>query len=333
MHNDIDARSDGTVPARVPVGLGDALPIGALQERLIDSFLAGRKANTIAAYRRDLEDFRAFVAGQPGMAVYADTVDRVARELLGLSAGQANALALGYRSALLARGLSPATINRRLAALRSLVKLGATIGLVSWDLEVENVDGASYRDTRGPGRDGVRAILNHAQDRADAKGVRDTAIVRLLHDTALRRGEVVSLNMEHYDPATATLSILGKGRHQRETITLPAATKAALDSWIDVRGRQPGPIFFRLDNAGAGDGRLTGTAVHQIVRLLGEDIGIQTRPHGLRHAAITSALDATNGNIRAVQSFARHRDPRVTLRYDDNRADLAGQTACLVAED
>lgn len=316
-----------------PSGMAAALPIDHLQARLIDAFLAGRKPNTVAAYRRDLEDFRAFVAGQSGMATYADTVDRVARELLGLVAGQANALALGYRAALQDRGLSPATINRRLAALRSLVKLGATLGLVSWELEVANIDDATYRDTRGPGRDGVRAILDHAQERADSKGVRDTAIVRLLHDTALRRGEVVSLDLEHYDPVAATLAILGKGRHQRETITLPDATRAALDEWIKIRGRHPGPIFFRLDNAGAGDGRLTGAAVYQIVQVLGDDVGIRTRPHGLRHTAITSALDATNGNLRAAQSFARHRDPRVTMRYDDHRADLAGQTAKLVAED
>ncbi|WP_109095446.1 tyrosine-type recombinase/integrase [Azospirillum sp. TSH64] len=316
-----------------PVGLAAALPLDRIQEGLIDAFLASRKANTVAAYRRDLEDFRAWVAAQPATAAYADTIDRVARELLALAPGQANALVLGYRASLDARGLAPATINRRLAALRSLVQLGKTLGLVGWDLEVENVDAAAYRDTRGPGRDGVKAMIAQAQERSDAKGVRDTAIVRLLHDTALRRGEVVSLDLEHYDPAAATLSILGKGRLQREPITLPDATQAALDEWIGARGRHPGPLFYRLDNAGAGDGRLTGAAVYQIVQRLGDDIGIRTRPHGLRHAAITSALDATNGNLRAAQSFARHRDPKVTMRYDDNRADLAGQTARLVAEE
>lgn len=314
-------------------GMAAALPLDQLQERLLDAFLTGRKANTVAAYRRDLEDFRAFVAAQPGLAPYAASVDRTMREFFGLTAGQANALALGYRADLQARELAPATVNRRLAALRSLVKLGKTLGLVGWDLEIENVDATIYRDTRGPGRDGVKAMLSQVQERSDGKGVRDTAIVRLLHDTALRRGEVVSLDLEHYDPSVATLAVLGKGRLQRETITLPDATKAALEEWIRVRGRYPGPLFFRLDNAGAGEGRLTGAAVYQIVQRLGDDVGIQTRPHGLRHAAITSALDATNGNLRAAQSFARHRDPRVTMRYDDNRADLAGQTARLVAEE
>jgi integrase/recombinase XerC len=51
----------------------------------------------------------------------------------------------------------------------------------------------------------------------------------------------------------------------------------------------------------------------------------------LRHASITEALDATGGNIRAVQRFSRHKDVRVIERYDDNRQDLAGDVARKVA--
>ncbi len=52
------------------------------------------------------------------------------------------------------------TINRRLTALRSLVKLGRTLGLVSFTLEVQSVKADPYRDTRGPGRAGFRDMLN-----------------------------------------------------------------------------------------------------------------------------------------------------------------------------
>jgi integrase/recombinase XerC len=43
---------------------------------------------------------------------------------------------------------------------------------------------------------------------------------------------------------------------------------------------------------------------------LGERVGVVVRPHGLRHASVTDALDCTNGNIRVVQRFSRHRNPR-----------------------
>jgi integrase len=64
---------------------------------------------------------------------------------------------------------------------------------------------------------------------------------------------------------------------------------------------------------------------------VGRRLGFKVWPHGLRHAAITEALDLTGGNVRAVQRFSRHRDVRVLERYDDNRKDLGGEVAKQVA--
>ncbi len=58
---------------------------------------------------------------------------------------------------------------------------------------------------------------------------------------------------------------------------------------------------------------------------------VKARPHGLRHAAITEALELTSGDGRAVQRFSRHRDVRTIERYDDSRQDLAGEVAWKVA--
>jgi integrase/recombinase XerC len=51
----------------------------------------------------------------------------------------------------------------------------------------------------------------------------------------------------------------------------------------------------------------------------------------LRHAAITEALDVTGGDVRRVQKFSRHRDVRTLTTYDDNRTDMAGEVAKMVA--
>jgi ribonuclease I len=70
-----------------------------------------------------------------------------------------------------ARRLQAATINRRLAALRSLVKLATTLGLVSWTLAVENLKAQAYRDTRGPSLDAYKALLVVAPaERGSARG-------------------------------------------------------------------------------------------------------------------------------------------------------------------
>jgi integrase/recombinase XerC len=289
---------------------------------LVASFLAGRNERTLRAYRNDLEDFRCYLK--------AGDVDEAARILLSRGHGEANALVLAYRADMLARKLQAATVNRRLAAVRSLVKLARTLGMVPWSIEVENLKAQAYRDTRGPGRQGFRRLMEEAGSRTDRKALRDRAVLRLLHDLALRRAEVVALDMEDVDLESGSVTILGKGRTQKERLSLPEPTKAALASWIDARGTEPGPLFLNFDRAGKGE-RLTGTGLYLVVRDLGRKAGLTVRPHGLRHAGITEALDLTNGNIRAVQRYSRHRDMRILNVYDDNRADLGGDVARLVA--
>jgi integrase/recombinase XerC len=291
--------------------------------RLVAVFLSGKSEQTLRAYGLDLQDFAAFL----GM----EDVNKAAEALLSRGHGAANELALSWRADLVDRGLTPATVNRRLAALRSLVKLARTLGMVPWSLELPGVRSAKYRETKGPGREGFRTVLNLAEADPTAKGLRDRVILRLLWDLALRREEVVSLNVANVDLSANTLSILGKGRRERETLTLPPTTAAALGAWLAVRGRTPGPLVVNMDRRTKGK-RLTGAGLYHLIQALGRRAGLTVRPHGVRHAAITEALEKTGGNVRAVQRFSRHRDLRTLTHYDDNRTDLAGEVAALVAE-
>lgn len=296
------------------------------------AFLAGRNAQTLKAYAADLEDFARFVGAVSSSAAVAT--------LLELSHGDANAAALAYRAHLVGRGLKSATIGRRLTALRSVVKVARQLGRIVWSLDVESPRVVPYRDTKGPGDAGWHVMLARAKRGAEAGGpkfVRDLALIRLLHDLALRRGEVVALDLAdvELDADPPTIAVVGKGRTDRERLTVPALTRHALLDWIEIRGGEPGPLFCRLDRAAiTGGTRLTGTAVYQIVRALGARSGLARpqRPHGLRHQAITSALDLLGGDIRSVQRFSRHADPKTVMRYDDQRRDVAGDVAKLVSE-
>ena len=66
-------------------------------------------------------------------------------------------LALGYKAHLTGRGSPPATIARRLASLRSVVKLARTLGRVTWTIDIASPKAEAYRDTRGPGLEGWKA--------------------------------------------------------------------------------------------------------------------------------------------------------------------------------
>lgn len=292
--------------------------------RLVSAFLSRRKESTVRAYSQDLEDFRAFVG--------VSTKEEAAWTLLSQGQGPANELAQDYGKDLLRRGLSPATVNRRLAALRSVVKLARTRGLVPWALDVEGEKAQSYRDTRGPGEEGFRRLLSVLDGQEDKKARRDRALLRLLYAMALRRGEVSALDLEDLDLEAGRLAVRGKGKAEKEGLTVPARTQEALRSWLEVRGPESGPLFVNLDRARKGqDRRLTGRGIDSVLKALGRKAGLpKVRPHGLRHAAITEALDKTGGNVREVQRFSRHADLRTLRLYDDSREDLGGKVSNLL---
>src|SRR4051812_30381891 len=154
-------------------------------------------------------------------SVYAPTAGKAVEWLLGGPEGLANVLVDGYRSEMSDRGLPVTTINRRPAALRSLVKLANTFGLVTWTLRVKNMPVQPYRDTCGPGRDGSRAMLDAAGAQPGPKGLRDVALLRLLHDLGLRRSEAVRLDIEDVDLPGKRISLLSRGRSWKEPVALP----------------------------------------------------------------------------------------------------------------
>ena len=302
----------------IPIVQVDISPKG-----VVETFLSGRKPQTLRAYKKCLEDFQAFLQ--------ASSKEEAAAMLFSQNQGTANAVLLSYKNHLIERQLTAATVNLRLAAIRALGTLARLVGLVPFALEVHNVPVEAYRDTRGPGREGVTEMLKEASYRTDAKGIRDQALLRLMYDLALRRGEMERFNLDDVDMKKRKISVLGKGRGAQEQMSLPDNSYEALKAWLKVRGDAPGPLFTSFDPSQKGSGRLKANGIYEIVSRLGKELDIKARPHGLRHAAITDALDATNGNVRDVMRFSRHKDLKTLTIYDDARKDAAGAISSLVS--
>jgi integrase len=131
---------------------------------------------------------------------------------------------------------------------------------------------------------------------------------------------------------------MGKGRRQAEWVTLSQPTAKALRAWVARRGREPGPLFCFFRSVGSAKarrlvpgGRLAGDGMHALMAQWGDELGINLRPHGLRHSFVTTGLDATGGDLRAVRIAARHSSANVTIIYDDARRDLGGEVSNQVA--
>jgi integrase/recombinase XerC len=236
---------------------------------------------------------------------------------------------VAYRNHLFEQGLAPATINRRISAIKSLVEMGQIFDICNYDLEViKNEKVRPYRDTKGIEVPEVIKLFE-AIDTSTLAGQRDYSIMRLLWSNALRRGEIPSLDVKHFKYARCQIEVSGKGRNgERELVTISQKTAASISDWLQASNaadKPNEPIFISLDPVRFGN-RLTGEAIRLIVIKYCKLAGIekQMSPHRVRHSAITEALNQNNGNIRATQKLSRHSDPRTVIIYDDNRVDLQG---------
>ncbi len=207
-------------------------------QKLLDSFLSSQKESTRIAYTGDLKHFAKFRG--------FDTPSAVSLDFLSQGHGEANSILIDYKD-YLRKNYAPLTTNRRLAAIKSLVKMAKMLDIINWDIEVQGVKAEQYKDTSGPGLESVRRMLDVAAKQPPAKAARDVAILWIAITECLRRAEIYGLDFEHltFDEGDdcGVVSILGKGRDERQSMTVPPRAMAALKAWIEIRGDMPGPLF------------------------------------------------------------------------------------------
>ena len=291
-------------------------------EKVLTDWLATKRSNhTRRVYQKDIENFLADLGTELG-------------KFLTLDRHGAYALVSRYKGELIQKGLKSATINRRLAAIKSLVAFSYNCGHCEFMLEaVKGEKMSSYRDTTGVDPETFKRVLGGI-DRETLKGIRDYALLMLLWSNALRRSEVSKANIGDFDPTAKTLRIFGKGRgNNSETVSLGSGTVMAIEAWLTARGEhQPDKALFCSVNPGYRDGRLCPQAIYDIVSTRCQDAGISKTmsPHRVRHSSITAALEATGGDVRRVQKLSRHSSLNTLLIYDDNRKNHQGEVTDLL---
>jgi integrase/recombinase XerC len=289
--------------------------------------------NTRRTYSAAIDDFF-------GRLMNVNASPERIREFLALPDDQALGVVLKYKALLLEAKLAPSTINTRLSALKSLVDHARKLKQCGFTLaDVKQVRVEKYRDTSGVGVDGFRSMLATV-DRSTFKGKRDYAILRLLWDNALRRGELVAANVGDF--RDGQLWIVGKGKLQKSLIDLAPATVMALREWLAVRdGAGDEPLFIAVDTNTFGK-RLSGRSVARLVAAasLSDEgdgevnplVGKRMSPHKVRHSSITTFLDASNGDVRTAQRLSRHSRLDTLMIYDDNRQGLQGKASIVLAD-
>jgi integrase/recombinase XerC len=299
-----------------------------------------RSAATQRAYAGDLKDFFGWRQQEVCAASVCD--------LCALDAGRLTQTLLAYKAELVRRGLSEATCNRRLSAVRSLLRMARRLGAGNPDPAglVASEKVKEYRDTRGVSTKDVARLLE-APDRTTLKGKRDYALLVLLWENTLRRAEVCGCDVAHFDAGAQRLSIKrlsikGKGSGtQREPITLSARAVGAIVEYLQARcandedeaiPEPASPLFCSAAHYIKKESRLQPDGLHHLIAHYGKKVlGRPLRPHAMRHTSITALLDATRGDVRMAQRLSRHADLRTLQKYDDNREDLQGKATTLLS--
>ena len=287
-----------------------------------------RSLATQRAYTGDIKDF----FGWRSQEVCAASVC----ELCSLDAGRLTQALLAYKTELVRRNLAEATCNRRLSAVRSLLRMARRLGAGNPDPAglVASEKVKEYRDTRGVSTVDVARLLD-APDRATLKGKRDYALLVLLWENALRRAEVCGCDVTHFDASGQRLYIKGKGSGtQREPVTLSARAVAAVSAYLQARSDPDpnAPLFCSAAHYLKEEKRLQPDGLHHLMSHYGKKVlGKPLRPHAMRHTSITAVLDATKGDVRMAQRLSRHADLRTLQKYDDNREDLQGKATTLLS--
>jgi len=276
---------------------------------------AERSPLTIINYRCDLRAFAAWYEETNGEAFEPSKVTPTdLRE---------------YKQAMVVRlGFKPASINRKLATLKSFLKWATDSGLVA--------DGIAHKVPRfeREARPGPRWLDRREQNallRALEHGGsdRDLSIVKLMLNTGLRVHELCGLLWSDVT-MTERKGVLvvrsGKGRKRREVPLNLDARNALEAAGFRLYAGQRVPVFYGQR------GPLTPRGVQSMMERYASGINAEITPHALRHTFCKNLVNAGVG-LEKVAALAGHENMQTTRRYcEPSMKDLEGAVA-LIGED
>lgn len=263
-------------------------------------------ANTVAAYRRDLTDFRRFLL-ERGAATAPGGKEIVPDDITDDNIR-------GYMADLMRAGKRRSTIQRHLFAIKAFFRhREMTLGLSSLARAIRSPR-AERRLPSVLQEDDLRRLIELEEKPLTLAGLRDRSILEVLYSSGLRVSELVGLDWRDIDEDVGMLLVRsGKGNKDR-VVPIGEPALDALMAWrraMPVAWEANGPVITNLRGR-----RLTTRAVEKIVasRLVASGIGARITPHGLRHCFATHMLNK-GADLRSIQEMLGHASLATTQRY------------------
>ncbi len=260
----------------------------------------GLSKNTIAAYRRDLEQAAAFLARRKVADWRAVTPARAGEWVHSLGGDR-------YKTASLSRKLSALRMLARFL-VRERIRDDDFTALLSGPKLIRKIPGTLSADEI--------ARLLAAPSGGDPRALRDAALLELFYSSGLRVSELAALMLQQIDLENGFIRIFGKGSKER-IVPVGGKAAAALTTYL-VSGRphlvksKTGSQFF-LNPRGTA---LSRVGLWMIVKKHAKRAGLtkNVKPHGLRHSFATHLL-AGGADLRAIQEMLGHASISTTQIY------------------
>jgi integrase/recombinase XerD len=270
----------------------------------------GAGANTLDAYRRDLDDLAAHLAAEKTSVAAASTADL-----------------RGYLATLAGRGFKATSVARRLSAIRQLYRFLYAEGH-------RGDDPAAVIEGPKRGRALPKVLSIGEVDRllasahaaaADAtcpqaerlRALRLACLIEVLYATGLRVSELVALPASAARRDERMLVVRGKGGKER-LVPLNQAAKTAMRAYLDALGQAERDAGAKWLFPSFGEsGHLTRQHAARELKALAGAAGIgsaRVSPHVLRHA-FASHLLQNGADLRVVQTLLGHADISTTQIY------------------
>ncbi|MEO5339701.1 MAG: site-specific tyrosine recombinase XerD [Magnetococcus sp. MYC-9] len=280
------------------------------EDRLLREFLEnllveeGLAANTLEAYRLDLEGLAAFLAGPAGPG-----------QAMSLATATPEALA-NFLEQLFEQKLTATSVARKMSAIRRFYR---------YLLATERRGDDPTRLISSPksrrslpkifDESEVEALLA-APEQGTERGLRDAAMLELLYATGLRVSELVSLTTDSLDDDGGMVRVVGKGNKERVVPVGELALERVAHYQRHARpvllaGRHT-PALFVTNRGGA----MTRQNFWYIIRRHAANAGIlkPISPHLLRHSFAVHLLNH-DADLRAIQMMLGHADISTTEIY------------------
>lgn len=264
----------------------------------------GRSSNTVAAYRRDLEQYAAWLSGRK-------------RTLSTCGVGDIEA----FLAARIASGAAKSSMARQFSAIRMLHRY-----MVEERVRDDDPSAMAEGVSRPAGipkplteEETERVIGSVVGD--EPRALRDRALLEFLYATGARVSEVCGLNLADLDMEASLVRLFGKGSKER-VVPFGSVAHAALERWLQLGRPAMEPVRWRSrDHAnsvflGGRGTRLSRQVAWNVVREAGVRAGLarELSPHALRHSCATHLLDH-GADLRIVQEMLGHASITTTQVY------------------